>query len=78
MSQQTAGGRITSVKMFDDDMRAEINLTTGGGQVLTLRLTDNKQSAFSGMVACATSALTIPPTGWVQVTYDDDDMEIRS
>jgi hypothetical protein len=54
MSQQTAGGRVTSVKMFDDDMRAEINLTTGGGQVLTLRLTDNKQSAFSGMVACAT------------------------
>lgn len=37
MPQKTEIGRITSVKMFDDDMRAEVKLTTGGGQVLTLR-----------------------------------------
>jgi hypothetical protein len=57
--------------------RAEIKLNTGGSLgVLTLRITDNQQSAFSGMVALATSTMTIPPTGWVQVTYDDDDREI--
>jgi hypothetical protein len=78
MSQVTADGRISSVKMFDDDMRAEIKLNTGGG-VLTLKLTDNQQSAFSGMVALACGAMLVP-TGIanpVHVTYDDDDREIN-
>jgi hypothetical protein len=78
MSQVTADGRISSVKMFDDDMRAEIKLNTAGG-VLTLKLTDNQQSAFSGMVALACGAMLVPPAIFnpVHVTYDDDDREIN-
>lgn len=80
MTQKTTQGRVTSVKMFDDDMTAEItiNQAPSGTGNITLKLTDNKQTAFSGMVALASSALLIPTTSTSQlfVTYDDDDREI--
>jgi hypothetical protein len=78
MAQLTADGRVSSVKMFDDDMRAEVKLNTLGGQVLTLKLTDNQQSAFSGMVALACGSISIGAIPFpVHVTYDDDDREIN-
>jgi hypothetical protein len=79
MAQLTADGRVTSVKMFDDDMRAEVRLNAQGGQVLTLKLTDNQQSAFSGMVALACGAINIQAAipNPVHLTYDDDDREIK-
>jgi hypothetical protein len=82
MAQETTNGRVTGVKMFDDDMKAEITLAqaSGAGNI-TLKLTDNKQSAFSGMVALASSAMLIQPgLGTpisLHVTYDDDDREIN-
>jgi len=79
MGQASANGRIASVKMFDDDMRAEIRLLIGGGE-LKLKLTDNQQSAFSGMVSLASSAMQItmsnPNVNSVHVEYDEDDREI--
>jgi hypothetical protein len=80
MPQVTANGRVTGVKTFDDDMKAEVTLSTNTGTI-TLKLTDNKESAFSGMVALASSAMLIqpgvgPPIS-LYVTYDDDDREIN-
>lgn len=78
MAQVTADGTILSVKMFDDDMKAEVKLSTNPG-IVTLKLTDNQQSAFSGMVAlacCATLVNTAIPFP-VHVTYDEDDREIN-
>jgi hypothetical protein len=78
MTQVTDHGRVMGVKMFDGDMRAEITFSGTPG-ILTLKLTDNKQSAFSGMVALASSGVLIPPLSTTQlfVTYDDDDREIN-
>ena len=71
--------RVTGVKTFDDDMKAEVTLSTNTGNI-TLKLTNNKESAFSGMVALDSSAMLIQPgvgpTISLYVTYGDDDREI--
>ena len=78
MTQVTANGRVSGLKTFDDDMKAEVTLITNTGTI-TLKLTDNKETAFSRMVALASSEMLTQPglDPSIYVTYDDDDRDIN-
>ncbi len=79
----TALGKIKSVKLFDDNKKGEIQLRTGPTQVLTLKLSNDHESAFNGMITMASAAVAFsnpatnaadPPN--IHVEYDTKDMEI--
>jgi hypothetical protein len=77
MANQNIFGNIRSVKIFDSSKKGEIILRTTTGEI-TLKLSDDHDSAFSGMAAVASAAVefgnVVTPN--IHVKYDDDDMEI--
>ena len=80
----TAIGKIQSVKVFDESKKGEIKLCTGANQFLTLKLSNDHDSVFCGMVALAFAAVAfsdpattqpgVPPN--IHVEYNASDMEI--
>jgi hypothetical protein len=77
MAKQNIFGNVRSVKIFDSSKKGEIILRTTTGEV-TLKLSDDHESAFSGMAAVASAAVKLGNivTPNVHVKYNDDDMEI--
>jgi hypothetical protein len=77
MAKQNKFGNVRSVKIFDSSKKGEIILRTTTGEI-TLKLSDDHDSAFSGMAAVASAAVEFGNivTPNVHVKYDDDDMEI--
>jgi hypothetical protein len=86
MTQQTTFGNVRSVKIDDASRRGEIILRTGVSPNvdITLKLSNDHDSAFSAMAAIAGTAVEFGNTGTpaappnCHVTYDDSDMEIDS
>ena len=77
MTKQNTLGNVKSVRIFDSNKKGEIILRTSTGEI-TLKLSDDHESAFSGMAAVASAAVEFGnvATPNVQVKYDDNDMEI--
>jgi hypothetical protein len=80
MASQARFGKFKSITVFDDSRKGEIILRTPTGD-LTLELSDDHDSAFSGMTAVATAGVefatgdpAVAPN--IHVKYDDSDMEI--
>ena len=73
MVEQNKSGTVRSIKTFDSSKKGEIILRTTTEEI-TLKLSDDNDSAFSGMVAVASAALNlgniVRPI--VNVKYDDD------
>jgi len=81
MAVVTQFGNIRSVKVFDGDKIGEIKIRTIHG-IIRLKLPDENQSSFLGMVAMASTAIafgnaeTHATEPNVHVTYDDGDWVI--
>lgn len=81
MAQQDTFGNVRSVKIFDSSKKGEIILRTAAGNI-TLKLSNDNDTAFCGMAAVASAAVefgnaatpSTPPN--LHVKYDDGDMEI--
>jgi hypothetical protein len=80
MTQQRTYGKFQSITVFDDSRKGEIIIRAPAGK-LTLKLSDDHDSAFSGMTAVASAGVEFatgnpedPPN--IHVSYDDGDMEI--
>lgn len=56
MAKQNIFGNVRSVKIFDSSKKGEIILRTTRGEI-TLKLSDDHDSAFSGMAAVASAAV---------------------
>jgi len=78
----TTFGKIKSVKVFDDNKKGQIVLRTNTGD-LTLKLSNDHDSAFAGMAALASAAVAFsdpsinpanPPN--IHVEYDTNNNEI--
>jgi hypothetical protein len=85
MAIRIARGSVRSVKIFDDNRKGEIMLRTGTGPNLvdiTLKLSNDHDSAFCAMAAVASAALEFGDAATpgqapnLHVKYDDDDMEV--
>ena len=77
MAKRDVFGNVRSVKIFDRSKKGEIVFRTTTGEI-TLKLSDDHDSAFYGMTAVVSSAVEFGNmvTPNVHVKYDDDDMEI--
>ena len=84
MAQQILRGIVRSVKIFDDNRKAEIVLRTGVNPNvdIILKLSDDHDSSFSAMAALVSAAAQFGDAAKPQqapnihVKYDDHDMEI--
>lgn len=84
MAPRIARGSVRSVKIFDGNRRAEIILRTNEDpiQEITLKLSNDNDSAFSAMAAAVSSAVHYGGAAKpaqspnLHVRYDDNDMEI--
>ena len=84
MVQQIRRGIVRSVKIFDDDKKGVIVLRTSVDPIvdITLKLSNDHESAFSAMVTVVSDALQFGDAAKPQqapnlhVKYDDNDMEI--
>ena len=84
MTPQIARGNVRSVKIFDESKKGEIILRTGVNPNvdITLKLTDDHESAFCAMAAVVSAAMEFGDAATpgqapnLHVKYDDDDMEI--
>jgi hypothetical protein len=80
MAEVDTFGKIKSVTVHDESKKGEVILVTTSGNV-TLKISDDHESAFNGMVALITSGIPfgianpgVSPN--FHVRYDDSDMEI--
>jgi hypothetical protein len=84
MATRIARGSVKSVKIFDANRRGEIILRTGVKPIveITLKLSNDNDSAFYGMAAVVSAALEFGDAANpgqapnLHVKYDDSDMEI--
>jgi hypothetical protein len=81
MAQIEKFGHVREVRIFDNSKKGEIIFRSDTGD-LKLKLSNDHDSAFSGMAAVASAAIEfgdLTPASKVpnvHVKYDDDDMEI--
>jgi hypothetical protein len=80
MTKVNTFGKCKSITIFDDSREGEMILRTPAGNI-TLKVSNDHESAFSGMAAIATAGVEFatgdpgaPPN--IHVKYDDGDMEV--